>query len=226
MSEFLKIVGLKKTYAEGKGSLPVLNGIDLTVNAGETVSIMGASGAGKSTLLHIIGTLDSASDGTVFFEGEDIGCWSEEECARFRNEKLGFVFQFHHLLNDFSALENVAMPLLLRGYSSKQRLERGMQVLSEVGLADRKDSLPTELSGGEQQRIAVARAVVADPVLLLADEPTGNLDAQTGDGLMDLLFELNRRRGLTLIFVSHNEKLASRTGRTLLLQDGIINSEK
>lgn len=217
---FLKLEGVEKSYTEGKGLLPVLQGLDLEIQEGETISIMGASGAGKSTLLHILGTLDPPTRGSVTFEGRDLFSYSEEELAHFRNEKLGFVFQFHHLLGDFTALENIMMPLLLRGDSYQQRCDQATRVLAETGLADKGGSRPTELSGGEQQRVAVARAIITNPVLLLADEPTGNLDSQTGDALMDLLFELNRTRGLTLIYASHNERLAARAARSLRIENG------
>lgn len=221
MSQVLiEVRAVEKAYRETKDALPVLRGVDLTVTSGETLSIVGASGTGKSTLLHIIGALDVPSRGEVLFEGDSLFSCSDDQLARFRNEKLGFVFQFHHLLNDFTALENVAMPLLLRGVAEKPRCEKAQQALVDVGLADKAQSRPTELSGGEQQRVAVARAIVAEPVLLLADEPTGNLDARTGDRLMELLFQLNKSRGLTVIYVSHNEALAARAGRRLELHDG------
>ncbi len=217
----LKISDVTKVYA--KGEKAVLRGIHFEVQAGETVSIIGASGTGKSTLLHILGALDAPTQGKVFFEGQDLFVLADEAQARFRNEKLGFVFQFHHLLPDFTALENIMMPLLLRGMPLRNREEKAQVVLKEVGLSDKANSLPAQLSGGEQQRIAVARAIVTDPVLLLADEPTGNLDAATGERLMELLFDLNRQRGLTLVYVSHNETLAAQAQRCFRLVAGEIH---
>lgn len=216
----LTLQDVEKSYTEGLSVLPVLRGINFEVFAGETLSIVGASGTGKSTLLHIIGTLDPPSRGAVQFEGKDLFRLPDDELARFRNEKLGFVFQFHHLLNDFTALENVMLPLLLRGSSEKERRAKAEQVLENVGLVRKFDSRPTELSGGEQQRVAVARAIVTDPVLLLADEPTGNLDNITGEQLMEILFRLNEERGLTLIYVTHDQPLAARARRRFKIQGG------
>lgn len=213
---------ISKAYAEGGVEVPVLEEVNLEIQAGESLSITGPSGAGKSTLLHVLGTIDTPNSGQVFYQGQDLFGLPEEELAAFRNKKLGFVFQFHHLLPEFNALENVMMPLILRGEIAIQRQEKATRALESVGLESKASSLPGELSGGEQQRVAVARAVVTEPELLLADEPTGNLDRHTGDQLMDLLFRLNKERGLTLVYVTHNETLAERAGRTLHLEDGKV----
>jgi len=223
VSDFLKAEAVGKSYPEGGREVSVLKDLNLEVNSGETVSIIGASGSGKSTLLHILGALDTPTAGKVTFEGRDLFALKDAALAQFRNERLGFVFQFHHLLPEFSALENVMMPLILRREPSVIRHEKAIKALDDVGLVDKISSLPGELSGGEQQRIAVARAIVSDPSLLLADEPTGNLDRETGDSLMNLLFDLNQQRGLTVIYVSHNDRLAERAARRLRLQDGHLN---
>jgi len=218
----LKAEGLCKAYREGKKAFSVLRGVDLEIERGDVVSITGASGVGKSTLLHILGTIEVPSSGRVLFEEEDLFAYSETRLADFRNRQLGFVFQFHHLLVEFSALENVMMPLLLRGESLRKRREQAEQALADVGLADKGASLPSELSGGEQQRVAVARAIVTEPRLLLADEPTGNLDQETGNRLMELLFALNRTRQLTLVYVTHNNELAAQASRCLVLRNGSV----
>ncbi len=211
---------LGKSYAEGGTESPVLSDVNLSVDRGEILSITGASGAGKSTLLHLLGTIEVPTSGQVFFEGDDVLSYSERDLAEFRNKKLGFIFQFHHLLAEFNALENVSMPLMLRGMPGSAIREQAVSALKDVGMEHKLSSLPGELSGGEQQRVAVARAIVTAPILLLADEPTGNLDRQTGTQLMELLFDLNQARDLTLIYVTHNDELAARAGRTLHMQDG------
>lgn len=207
----------------GSQTIEVLKGIDCVFGRGETVSIVGASGTGKSTLLHILGTIDEPSSGQVFYEDQQLTGAADSALALFRSRRLGFVFQFHHLLPEFSALENVAMPLLLQGCSSRKRLEKAEQALKDVGLAGKEQNRPSELSGGEQQRVAVARALVGGPDLVLADEPTGNLDRRTGEQLMDLMFQLSQSREQTLIYVTHNEDLAHRAQRQLLLKDGKLN---
>jgi lipoprotein-releasing system ATP-binding protein len=222
MNSFLEVRSVKKSFGSGDARVDVLNGIDLDVTEGETIALVGASGAGKSTLLHILGTLDSPTSGSVLFRGEDIFSSGEQGLAAFRNHSIGFVFQFHHLLPEFSALENVAMPLLIAGKNRKDATEAASLLLQDVGLAHRFSHRPGELSGGEQQRVAIARALVGSPQLLLADEPTGNLDMKTSDGIHELLGEIHDQRKLTLVIVTHNERLASRMGRTVQLVDGKI----
>lgn len=213
---------LGKTFYRGKKEVEVLKGLDLLVERGEILNILGASGAGKSTLLHILGALDRPTSGRVMFDGKDIFLMSEKETASFRNKKIGFVFQFHHLLSEFTALENTMMPGLVAGWSREKAEKKAYKVLEKLGLGERKDHKPGELSGGEQQRVAVSRAILLDPDVVLADEPTGNLDTKTGDEVHDLLLELNREYKITMIVVTHNLKLAKRGDRRLLLVDGKI----
>ena len=220
--ELLRATGLRKSFPTGSGSIEVLRGIDLALGRHERLAIEGQSGVGKSTLLHILGTLDRPSSGRVTFRGEDLFARTPSELSRFRNDCLGFIFQFHHLLPEFNALENVMMPATIRRIPRAEAAERASRALADVGLADRMDHKPGELSGGEQQRVALARALVLDPPLLLADEVTGNLDARTGAEIHDLLFELNRTRGVTLIVVTHNNELADRMPRRLVLEDGLV----
>ena len=220
MRELIKVEQLFKSYGNGTKQIEVLKGIDLSFYQGERVSIVGASGVGKTTLLHILGALDHPTSGTVLFEGRDIFTLNEKELALFRNRQIGFVFQLHHLLPEFNALENTMMPCLIQGMSKKEGYSRAEAILSQVGLKDRLSHKPGELSGGEQQRVAVARALVLEPKVLLADEPTGNLDTQTGESVFDLLQELNEIRGVTLIVVTHNLELASRMSRQIHLVDG------
>jgi lipoprotein-releasing system ATP-binding protein len=223
MSDALvEVRGLVKRFATGEGEIEVLSGVDFELAEADRVAIVGESGVGKSTFLHVLGTLDRPSAGSVRFRGEEVFAKPPEELARFRNHALGFVFQFHHLLPEFSALENVMMPGLVRGVGFGEMRERAARILGEVGLAERLDHRVGKLSGGERQRVAVARAVVLDPQLVLADEPTGNLDPATGDRIGDLLLELNRSRGMALVVVTHNERLAERLGRTLVLKDGAL----
>ncbi len=220
MRELVKVQQLFKTYGNGTKQVEVLRGIDLTFLQGERAAIVGASGAGKTTLLHILGTLDRPTSGKVLYEGKDIFTLNEKELALFRNGEIGFVFQFHHLLPEFSALENTMMPCLIRGMSRKEGASRAESILSLVGLKDRLPHKPGELSGGEQQRVAVARALVLEPKMLLADEPTGNLDTKIGEAVFDLLEEINQMKGVTLIVVTHNLKLAARMSRQIHLMDG------
>lgn len=215
--------GITKTFRGGDGGvLSILSGVDLTVARGEMVAIMGASGAGKSTLLHLLGALDRPTRGSVWIDGESTEGRSDEDLARLRNRKVGFVFQFHHLLREFSAIENVMMPILIGGGTERQARSRAEELLSKVGLSGRMDHRPSELSGGEQQRTAVARALATDPALVLADEPSGNLDHGNAERLHDLLSELARDLELGLVVVTHNGALASRADRILLLEDGVL----
>lgn len=222
MNSFLHAQGLTKSFGSGDATVNVLKGIDLDIAEGETIALVGASGAGKSTLLHILGTLDRPTSGTVCFRSDDVFSAGDQALASFRNRTIGFVFQFHHLLPEFTARENVAMPLLIAGRKRSEALDEASLLLRDVGLEHRVSHRPGELSGGEQQRVAIARALVSSPQLLLADEPTGNLDMKTSDGIHDLLADIHARRNLTLVIVTHNERLASRMGRTVRLVDGKI----
>ncbi len=216
----IQIQGLEKTYLMGDRRLEVLRGIDLEIEAGELVALTGPSGAGKSTFLHLLGTLDVPTRGSVRFDGADVFEQDEEERALFRNETIGFVFQSHHLLPEFTALENAMMPAMIRRVGRDEARRRGAEVLGLVGLSDRVEHRPGELSGGEQQRVAIARALCLSPRLLLADEPTGNLDPQTAEGIHQLLIELNARTGITAVVVTHNERLAGALPRRLRLLGG------
>lgn len=204
------------------GPLQVLKGIDLTINQGEIVSIVGPSGAGKTTLLQIVGTLDRADSGCVMFDGTDISAYNEKQLSAFRNEHIGFVFQFHQLLPEFSAVENVMMPALIKGDSMAEARRRAMEMLDFLGLTDRFAHKPAELSGGEKQRVAVARALVNRPQVILADEPSGSLDTQNKEELHRLFFDLRRDLGQTFIIVTHDESLATTTDRTIHLLDGRV----
>lgn len=210
----------------GKQTVNVLNGINLTLHRREMVSIVGASGAGKSTLLHIMGTLDRPTSGQVLFEGKNMFKANETALAGFRNRFIGFVFQFHHLLPEFTALENTYLPALMEKIPHQQARKSATQLLTEVGLSHRLHHKPGELSGGEQQRVAVARALIRNPDLVLADEPTGNLDTHTGDELFDLLRRLNALHGTAFVIVTHNEKLSHQTDRLIHLQDGQITEDR
>jgi lipoprotein-releasing system ATP-binding protein len=221
----VEAVGLSKRYVDGPTQVQVLDGLDLTIDAGERVAIVGESGVGKSTLLHILGALDTPSGGRLTVEGVDVFQQDGEALAAFRNEKVGFVFQFNQLLADFTALENVMLPAMMARESMSVARERARALLTEVGLVERADHRPGELSGGEQQRVAVARAMIRRPRLLLADEPTGNLDPDTGERVTNLLLELNRAAGSALVVVTHNDRLASAMGRTLRLAGGRVHEE-
>lgn len=224
MSEqLLSVKDLFKSYGSGQQKVEVLKGISLELGRGETVALLGASGAGKSTLMHIIGALDRPTAGSVIYQNEDLFTKSEWELALFRNRSIGFVFQFHHLLPEFSAVENVMMPALINGVLRNDAALKAEAILNEVGLGHRLTHKPGELSGGEQQRVAVARALVMEPQLLLADEPTGNLDMHTSENIHQLFEELHIKRGLSLLVVTHNEKLAARTDRQIRLVDGQID---
>lgn len=220
MKELIQVQQLLKSYGNGTKRVEVLKGVDLNFSRGERAAIVGASGVGKTTLLHVLGTLDRPTGGKVFYEGKDVYALNEKELALFRNREIGFVFQFHHLLPEFSALENTMMPCLIQGIPKKESAARAETILTLVGLKERLSHKPGELSGGEQQRVAVARALVLEPKILLADEPTGNLDTKTGESVFDLLQELNQIKGVTLIVVTHNLKLAEKLSRQIHLIDG------
>jgi lipoprotein-releasing system ATP-binding protein len=221
MTEILEARALRKVYRGGDGNpIEVLSGVDLTVSRGEFVAIVGASGSGKSTLLHLLGALDAPSSGAVLLGGQSYADESPEQLAAIRNRKLGFVFQFHHLLREFTALENVMMPLLIAGESEIQARSRAEELLANVGLAGRMSHRPSQLSGGEQQRAAVARALAADPLVVLADEPSGNLDTANSERLHQLFAHLSREFETALIVVTHNRSLAARADRVLSLEGG------
>ena len=220
----IDVVDLYKSFPMGGRELVVLNNINLHIKRGELIAIMGASGAGKSTLLQILGTLDRPTKGTVSFDGQNLFTLTEQEQAQFRNNRVGFVFQFLHLLPEFSALENACLPAMIQKRDMADIVGEATKLLGEVGLADRLHHKPGELSGGEQQRVSVARALMQQPDLVLADEPTGNLDSHTGDALFTLLRQLNRSRGTTFVIVTHNDKLSSQADRIVSMQDGMIVS--
>ena len=221
MSALLRAEGLRKVYLSGDGQpLEILRGLDLEVRRGEVVAVVGASGAGKSTLLHLLGALERPTSGDVWLEGSRYADLDHAGLAALRNRKVGFVFQFHHLLREFSALENVMMPLLIGGAEARRAQSRAEEILSLVGLAGRMSHRPAELSGGEQQRCAVARALVHDPSLVLADEPSGNLDHANSERLHELFFRLAREYETTVVIVTHNRQLAARADRILWLEDG------
>jgi len=220
MSEPVVAQDVTKSFARDGERVEVLKGVSLTIAAGELAAIVGPSGVGKSTLLHLLGGLERPTSGAIRYGNTDLAVLSDLALARFRNRRVGFVFQFHHLLPEFSALENVMMPLLIRRCSTAEARDHSAALLGRVGLAARLRHRPGELSGGEQQRVAIARALIGEPAVLLADEPTGNLDSKTGDEVFELMRELNRERQLTCVFITHNEELARRTDRVLRMLDG------
>jgi lipoprotein-releasing system ATP-binding protein len=222
----LRAEALDKSFFDADREIQVLRGLEMKVMAGEEIAIVGQSGTGKSTLLHILGSLETPSSGKVYFEGQDLFALGERALADFRNLKLGFVFQFHYLLADFSALENVMMPAMISRMADREAERRATEVLELVGLGDKLGRRPAELSGGEQQRVAVARAVVLRPRLVLADEPTGNLDPQTAEEIHQLFHRLNRQLGITLVIATHNESLMRSMGRALRLRGGKLAEER
>jgi len=215
----LECTNLSRTFKQGKLRVEVLKNLNLKIRNSELVAIVGASGSGKSTLLHLLGGLDAPSTGTINIAGKDILKMSERRLSRFRNEKIGFVYQFHHLLPEFDALENICMPLWIQGFDKNKAKERAAKLLDKIGLLERKDHRPAELSGGERQRIAIARALITKPDIILADEPTGNLDNKTADKVFDLILELNKASGTAMIVVTHDKELAGRMDKILELKD-------
>ena len=218
----LRCKDLVKTYREGELETPVLRGINLTVMQKEMLAIVGSSGSGKSTMLHLLGALDTPTSGTVLFEQQDIYQWNNQQQAQFRNRELGFVYQFHHLLGEFTALENVAMPLLIGGMAVKKASKMATEMLARVGLSHRITHRPAELSGGERQRVAIARALVNEPHLVLADEPTGNLDHKSATAIYELMCQLNRELGTAFVVVTHDRELAGKLHRQVHMVDGAL----
>ena len=218
----IEVKGLWKVFETVGGRVEALKGIDLNISDGDTLGVVGVSGSGKSTLLHVLGTLERPTDGGVFFNSNNIFDKNDGEIAAFRNSEIGFVFQFHYLLPEFNALENVMMPCLINGIDSEQARRMSEEILSVVGLSNRLEHRPGELSGGEQQRVAIARAVVLKPNVILADEPTGNLDIGTGESILDLFLMLNNEYGITSVLVTHNMEIANRLNRRIRLSDGKI----
>ncbi len=223
MSEYLlETHELHKVYRNGEAELHVLKGIDLTIEKGRIISIVGPSGAGKSTLLHLLGGLDVPTSGEVILKGMDLYKLDDEKRAKVRNEMLGFVFQFYHLLPEFTALENVVLPVLIKGMPKKGASDYAKKLLQDVGLGERLNHKPSELSGGEHQRVAIARALVNEPEIVFCDEPTGNLDSKTGSEIQELLWRINREKGETLIIVTHDEKIAGQADRIIHIEDGVL----
>lgn len=221
----IEISKLQKIYGYGRNELQVLKGIDLTINKGDILSIVGPSGAGKSTLLNIIGCLDGFQSGKLVINGKDVSRLTVEDLSDFRNRYIGFIFQLHNLLPEFTALENVMLPLLIRRISRKKAKKQAVEIIERFGLADRAEHMPMELSGGECQRIAVARSIIGNPDLILADEPTGSLDSENSRNLTNILFELGRDRNTTIVIVTHDLAIAGMTERTITLVDGEITSD-
>jgi lipoprotein-releasing system ATP-binding protein len=225
MQDVLICSNINKTYQDGNNATPVLHDVSLSIKAGEHVAILGSSGSGKSTLLHILGGLDKPSSGEVEFNGKSLGKLSGNALAKLRNDEMGFIYQFHHLLGEFTALENVAMPLRIRGRSIKDAHTKAKAMLEEVGLSHRTDHLPSTMSGGERQRVAIARALVTEPSVVLADEPTGNLDDSTGEQIYKLLTSLSEKKGTAFVVVTHDIALAAKMDRVLKIKDGRLACE-
>lgn len=226
MTDLLHCNGLSKTYQDGDNQVNVLKSVDFSISAGEMVAIVGASGSGKSTLLHILGGLEKPTTGELMFNDQDMTSWSSDKLSSWRNSNLGFVYQFHHLLPEFSALENVAMPLLIAGEKAKNAKQTAQTLLERVGLGHRLSHRPSQLSGGERQRVAIARAFVNNPDIVLADEPTGNLDGEAAASIYQLMLELNKERGTAFIVVTHDNTLAEQLHRVERLVDGTLEAKR
>ena len=222
MKNLIEVKKISKIFYGKDSEISALKDVDLTIKSAETMGILGISGSGKSTLLHILGTLDKPTSGEVVFDGMNLFNYDDDELSDIRNKKIGFVFQFHYLLQDFDALENVMIPCLINGQNKDTAKEKSIELLEKVGLENRLHHKPGELSGGEQQRVAIARAVVQDPKVILADEPTGNLDLKNGMSILDLFLELNHDRKITCVIITHNKEIANRLERTVTLSDGTI----
>ena len=218
----IRITDLHKSYYDGESELPVLQGVNLKIYMSELLAIVGASGVGKSTLLHIIGTLDRPTAGSILYDEQDVFTLSDTELARFRNKEIGFVFQFHHLLPEFTALENVAIGALITSSNNKSVYKEAESLLDYVGLSERLSHYPSQLSGGERQRVAIARSLINQPKVVLADEPTGNLDRRSSDAVLELLWDLNAKSGQTFVIVTHNQELAQQVDRVIQLVDGKV----
>jgi lipoprotein-releasing system ATP-binding protein len=224
MTELLRCTGLRKSFFKGRTEIPIVRGVDLSIRQGEMVAIIGASGVGKSTLLHVLGTLETPSAGNVYFgqSQQNVFHLGEKALSQFRNRSLGFIFQFHYLLPEFTALENVMMPALIAGHGKASSQKQARELLGFVGLSHRLEHRPSEMSGGEQQRVAIARSVILRPQLLLADEPTGNLDSQNRNTVMDLLVKLNAATGISILLVTHDLEIAKKMHRVLVMKDGVF----
>jgi ABC-type lipoprotein export system ATPase subunit len=220
MTELVRCENVHKSYRMGSSTVHVLKGLDLSISEGSIVAISGASGIGKSTLLHIMGTLDRPTDGRIVINNTDVTSLDRRRLNRIRNEKIGFVFQFYHLINEFTAVENVMLPALVQGRSKSELTKKSIELLESVGLAERLDHRPNELSGGEQQRVAIARALFNEPSIILADEPTGNLDEKTSDEIVSLLWNIHRERATTMVIVTHEPDIASRADQWVKIEDG------
>ena len=224
MNNVIKCKDIRYSYHDGNRETPILSNLNFEVSQGESIAILGQSGCGKSTLLNLIGGIDKPSSGEVYIGNNDLATLNEEKITELRAKSLGFVYQFHHLLKDFSAIENIAMPLLIQGINKETCIKKASQITKTIGLEHRENHLPSELSGGERQRVAIARAIISNPSCLLADEPTGNLDAKNASSVLELLINLNQQHGSSLIIVTHDEKIATKMDRILVLEGGHLKA--
>jgi len=224
MNNVIKCKNIRYSYHDGDRETPILSNLNFEVSQGESIAILGQSGCGKSTLLNLIGGIDKPSSGEVYIGNNDLATLNEEKITELRAKSLGFVYQFHHLLKDFSAIENIAMPLLIQGINKETCIKKASQITKTIGLEHRENHLPSELSGGERQRVAIARAIISNPSCLLADEPTGNLDAKNASSVLELLINLNQQHGSSLIIVTHDEKIATKMDRILVLEGGHLKA--